>query len=101
MRTPLFFAGLMTTALGALFFLLGALLPTSGGAVPFLWSVPFVAGGLLMAGIAPFLKESEGPVEAPAGFGFCAFCSSYVKLDAERCDHCGGLQPWARQKVAR
>jgi hypothetical protein len=59
----------------------------------FFWSIPFAAAGLLMVVAGIILPEGGGPVQPPEGYRFCVFCGTPVKLDAERCDHCNGLQP--------
>ncbi len=59
----------------------------------YFWSLPFVIGGAVMSAASWFMSESEGPVEPPEGYRFCAYCSSPVKLESERCSHCNGIQP--------
>lgn len=85
MRSSLILAGLIIAALGlALYFL----------EIPFayLWSFPFMAGGVLFVLVGSLLKESTTNVEPPEGYRFCRFCNTPVLLTAERCDHCNGLQ---------
>lgn len=86
MRSRLLISGMMTFALGLLLYILE---------IPlfFAWSIPFMIGGMIMALVSPFLRESEGPLQPPEGYTFCVFCSNLVKLGEERCNHCGGLQP--------
>ena len=86
MRPQLLGAGVLVIILGGVFYVL---------AIPlvFFWSVPFAAGGAVMAVLGLALPEGPGPVEPPEGYRFCPFCSSPVKLGAERCDHCNGIQP--------
>lgn len=90
MRSQLLFAGLLVIGLGFVFYVTA--LP-----LVFFWSFPFVLGGIVMVLASPFVKESEGHVEAPEGTSFCVFCTTPVPLEAERCPHCGGLQPVPRQ----
>jgi hypothetical protein len=59
----------------------------------FYWSIPFAIGGAVMVLMSFFLPESTGPIEPPEGYRFCRYCSSPVRLDAKRCDHCNGIQP--------
>lgn len=86
MRPQLLGAGALVIVMGAGFYVL---------AIPlaFFWSIPFVVGGLVMAGVSFLLPESRGPVEPPEGYRFCAYCSNPIKLDAARCDRCNGVQP--------
>lgn len=86
MRSQLFLGGLMVALMGAGFYVLEIPLV-------YFWSLPFVIGGALMSVASWFMKESEGPVEPPEGYRFCVYCSTPVKLAAERCSHCNGLQP--------
>jgi hypothetical protein len=78
---------------GALVMILAAVLYVLEIPLVFFWSIPFAIGGAVMAVLSFFLPESSGPVEPPEGYRFCPFCSSPVKLDAKRCDHCNGVQP--------
>jgi hypothetical protein len=94
MRSQLLVAGLLTIGLGALFYVTALPLVYS-------WSLPFVIGGVLMLVASHLLKESEGPVQPPPGHRFCAFCSTPVPFEAERCQHCGGLQPIARERTGK
>jgi hypothetical protein len=73
--------------------LLGAALYILELPLVFFWSLPFLAGGILMVGASLFLSEGAGPVEPLEGYRFCVFCSAPVKLTAERCATCNGLQP--------
>lgn len=86
MRPQLVGAGVLVIILGAVFYVL---------AIPlvFFWSIPFAIGGAVMMGVGLLIPESAGPVEPPEGYRFCPFCSSPVRLDATRCDHCNGIQP--------
>lgn len=86
MRPQLLGAGVLVLILGGVFYVL---------AIPlvFFWSVPFLVGGVVMAILGLVLPEGTGPVEPPEGYRFCPFCSSIVKIGAERCDHCNGIQP--------
>lgn len=59
----------------------------------FFWSIPFAVGGGLMAVAGMLAPEGGGPVEPPEGYSFCVFCGTPVKLEADRCPHCNGLQP--------
>ena len=86
MRSQLFAAGVMIALMGAGFYLLEIPLV-------FFWSFPFVIGGGLMALVAPFIPESQGPVDPPEGTRFCVFCSEPVSLNADRCPKCDGVQP--------
>jgi hypothetical protein len=86
MRSQLLVAGVLVMLLGVVFYILQIPLV-------YFWSVPFVAGGGLMAAASPFLKESQGPVEPPEGYRFCIFCGTPVKLEDVRCAHCNGVQP--------
>lgn len=85
MRSSLILTGLIIVVLGLALYLLE---------IPFayLWSFPFVVGGVVFIVAGSFLKESEGQVEPPEGYRFCPFCSTPVLLTASRCDHCNGLQ---------
>ncbi len=94
MRSQLLFAGLMTIGLGALFYVTA--LP-----LVFSWSLPLLIGGVVMLLASPLLKESEGPVQPLDGYRFCVFCATPVLLDADRCQHCGGLQPIARERASK
>ena len=78
-------SGFAALGLGILFYLLE--IP-----IVFLWSFPFMAGGLIFILIGLLVKESE-LIELPAGERFCPFCSSSVFLGMERCENCNGLQP--------
>ncbi len=91
MRYQLLAAGLMTIGLGALFYVTA--LP-----LVFSWSLPFLIGGVVMLIASPLLKESEGPILPPEGYRFCVFCATPVPFGADRCQHCGGLQPIARER---
>jgi hypothetical protein len=86
MRPQLAVGGLLVALMGAGFYVL---------AIPlvYFWSVPFVAGGLIMMGASLFMSESPGPLSPPAGFRFCVYCSTPVPLASERCPHCNGIQP--------
>ncbi len=86
MRSQLLVAGAFSVGLGVL-------LDVTALPVVSAWSVPLIVGGGLMAVVSPFIRESEGPIAPPEGHRFCAFCSTPVPLDAERCGHCGGRQP--------
>ena len=86
MRSQLFVAGVLILAMGAAFYALQ--IP-----VVYLWSIPFMAGGGLMAAASLFLEESQGPVLPPEGYRFCLFCGTPVKMGVDRCPHCNGLQP--------
>jgi len=86
LRPQLFGAGVLVMILAAVLYVLGIPLV-------FFWSIPFAIGGAVMAVVSVLLPESAGPVEPPEGYRFCPFCSSPVRLDARRCDHCNGLQP--------
>lgn len=79
-------AGVMIVLLGAVFYLLQVPLV-------YFWSIPFAIGGGVMAVASLMMSESEGPIEAPEGYRFCVFCGTPVKLIADRCPHCNGLQP--------
>lgn len=57
------------------------------------WSIPMVIGGAVMSVAGIFLPEGRGPVQPPAGFRFCVFCTTPVPMGSERCPHCSGLQP--------
>jgi hypothetical protein len=94
MRPQLLVAGLLTIGLGGLFYITALPLVYS-------WTLPFVIGGVLMITASPFLKETEGPVQPPDGYRFCVFCSNPVLLEAARCQHCGGLQPVARERTGK
>jgi hypothetical protein len=59
----------------------------------FFWSIPFAAGGAVMAALSLFLPEGAGPLEPPEGHRFCPYCSKPVPLNAKRCDYCNGVQP--------
>ncbi len=86
MRPQLFAGGLLVALMGAGFYALQ---------LPFVyyWSVPFVAGGILMVAVSFFMSESPGPLVPPEGFRFCVFCSAPVPVTSERCPHCNGVQP--------
>ena len=84
----------MTMGLGGIFYITA--LP-----LVFFWSLPFLVGGMFMILASPLLKESEGPVQPPEGYRFCVFCTSPVLLEANRCEHCGGLQPNARERSSK
>jgi len=86
MRSQLFLSGALALGVGILFYVLA--LPAV-----FALSIPFLLGGAVMIIVSPFLRESEGPVSPPEGYRFCVFCSTPVRIGAERCDHCGGRQP--------
>jgi hypothetical protein len=89
MRSQLVIAGLFTLGIG------GVLYITLGFYVSYFLAI----GGVVMVVVSFFLEESEGPVRPPEGSVYCVFCSTLVNKSAERCDHCGGLQPWARAKM--
>ena len=78
---------------GALVFIMGAGFYAFPLPLAYFWSVPFMVGGAVMAGASLFLPDREGPVLPPEGFRFCAYCSTPVPLDADRCPHCNGVQP--------
>ena len=86
MRPSLVITGLFTIGLGLLLYLLE---------LPFvyLWSFPFMVGGVAFMVVGAVVKESSGHVEPPAGYNFCVFCHTPVLVGAKRCDHCSGLQP--------
>ncbi|HZW85585.1 MAG TPA: hypothetical protein VFE91_06785 [Nitrososphaerales archaeon] len=86
MRPQLLIGGLMVALLGVGFYALQ--LP-----LVYFWSVPFGIGGLLMVVAGYFMDEGPGPVQPPEGYRFCVFCSTPVKIGAERCQHCNGVQP--------
>lgn len=85
MRSSLILTGLIIVALGLALYLLE---------IPFayLWSFPFMAGGVVFVLVGSLLKESTTNVEPPEGYRFCRFCNTPVLLTVERCDHCNGLQ---------
>jgi len=85
MRPQLLAGGLLVVAMGAGFYLLQ--LP-----LVYFWSIPFVIGGAIMVIASFFLSEGPGPMVPPEGYRFCPFCSTPVKIGAERCPHCNGLQ---------
>ena len=89
MRPQLFGGGLLVALMGAAFYVL---------AVPlaYFWSLPFVAGGLVMMAASFLLPEGPAPLAPPEGYRFCVFCSTPVPLESERCPHCNGYQPRAR-----
>lgn len=86
MRPQLFGGGLLVALMGGAFYVL---------AVPlaYFWSLPFMAGGVIMMAASFFLPEGPAPLAPPEGYRFCVFCSAPVPLDAERCPHCNGYQP--------
>ena len=86
MRPQLLGGGLLVALLGEGFYALE---------LPFVyfWSVPLAIGGGIMMLASLFLPETGGPVQPPAGFRFCPYCSAPVQLGAERCPHCDGVQP--------
>lgn len=86
MRSPLLVAGVIVILMGALFYVIQIPLV-------YFWSLPFVVAGAIMAGVSPFLSESEGPVKPPQGQKFCVFCSTAIPVDARRCPNCNGAQP--------
>jgi len=86
MRPQLLVAGVLVALTGGVFYVLEIPLVYS-------WSLPFLVGGALMAALSPFLSESQGSLEPPEGFRFCAFCSTPVPVSQERCTYCNGLQP--------
>lgn len=86
MRPQLLGAGILVMILAAALYLLEIPLV-------FYWSIPFAIGGAVMAVLSLLLPESPGPVEPPEGYRFCPYCSTPVKLDAKRCDHCNGILP--------
>jgi hypothetical protein len=86
MRSRLFFAGAMMLIFSAVLFVLQ--LP-----LVFFWSIPFGISGIIMMIVAPFLKESEGPVKPPDGYVFCVYCSNVISASATRCNYCNGKQP--------
>jgi len=85
MRSSLVLTGIIIAILGLVLYFLE--LPFA-----FLWSFPFMIGGVVFVVAGSFLKESTGQVEPPEGYKFCLFCNNPVPLSAERCDHCNGLQ---------
>lgn len=85
MRSSLILTGLIIAALGLALYLLE--LPFA-----YLWSFPFMAGGVVFVLVGSLLKESTTNVEPPEGYRFCRFCNTPVLLTAERCDHCNGPQ---------
>ena len=103
MREQLFNAGFLVLGLGALLYLFGLLWPQTYvdtttnmtvtlPSVPWAFSLPFVAAGLAMIGVSPFLKPSELPVRPPEGHKFCPYCSNAIPLEAKRCPRCNGVQ---------
>ena len=86
MRPQLLAAGILVSLLGGALYILEIPLV-------YFWSIPFAVGGLVMAGASFLLQEGAGPVEPPAGYRFCVFCSNPVKVTEKRCDRCNGLQP--------
>jgi hypothetical protein len=86
MRPQLLVGGIIVALMGVLFYAFP--LP-----LVYFWSLPFAFGGAIMAAASFFVSESSGPVQPPEGFRFCAYCSTPVPLDAERCPRCNGLQP--------
>jgi hypothetical protein len=86
MRSQLFVAGVLIFVMGAAFYVL--LVPLVS-----VWGIPFMAGGGVMALASFFLAESLGPVQPPEGYRFCVYCGTPVKLGADRCQHCNGVQP--------
>ncbi|QQG49395.1 MAG: hypothetical protein HY247_03575 [archaeon] len=86
MRPQLLVGGLLVGLMGASFLVLE---------LPFVyfWGIPFLIGGSLMALASPFLSETHGPVKPPEGYKFCVYCSNQMPAEAERCQHCNGLQP--------
>jgi hypothetical protein len=86
MRSQLLVAGILIALMGGAFYILEVPLV-------FFWSLPFLAGGGLMAIASLFLPERTGEIEPPEGYRFCRFCSNPVPLTAERCPRCNGLQP--------
>jgi hypothetical protein len=85
-RSKLFISGLMMVGLAVLFF--GLQLP-----LVYFWSIPFGIAGIIMMLVAPFLKESEGPISPPEGYVFCVFCGNLMPRDIKRCSVCNGVQP--------
>jgi hypothetical protein len=85
MRSSLVLTGIIIAVLGLALYVLE--LPFA-----YLWSFPFMVGGVVFVLAGFFLKESEGQVEPPEGYKFCRFCNTPVLLTADRCDHCNGLQ---------
>ena len=85
MRPQLLVSGILVMLLGAMFYLLQIPLV-------YYWSLPFLAGGALMAAASLFVSESPGPLRPPEGYVFCRFCSGLVPVKAERCPTCNGLQ---------
>lgn len=86
MRPQLFVGGAMVMLLGALFYVTA--LPLA-----FSWSIPFLAGGAIMATVSLFVPEGGGPIRPPEGHKFCVFCSTTMPNEVERCPYCNGLQP--------
>jgi len=86
LRPQLIGAGVLVMILAAALYLLEIPLV-------YFWSVPFAIGGGVMAVLGLVVPESAGPVEPPEGYRFCRYCSTPVRLDAKRCDHCNGIQP--------
>lgn len=85
MRPQLFAAGVLAALLGVGLYVLEIPLV-------FFWSIPLGVGGAIMAGASLLLPESQGPVEPPDGYRFCAFCSSPVGIEEKRCPNCNGVQ---------
>lgn len=85
MRSSLILTGLIIAVLGLALYLLE--LPFA-----YLWSFPFMVGGVVFILAGSLLKESTTNVEPPEGYRFCRFCNTPVLLTTERCDHCNGLQ---------
>ena len=86
MRTQLLGAGLFVALVGAVFYAFP--LPLT-----FAWSLTLLVAGGLMCLASFFISESTGPVKPPAGFRFCAFCSTLAPTSSERCPQCNGIQP--------
>lgn len=85
MRSSVVTAGILIILVG------GALFVALDGLA---W-LALIAGGVVVLACGFVLDELTDRLEAPAGHHFCPFCTTVVADEAERCDHCNGLQELA------